>query len=254
MSDPRTAELAPRDYWDDVHAAGPVPSFGQYRPERQLLEFMRSHLKPRPGQRLIELGAGNSAFLAPFARIFGYRPAGLDFSPLGVEMARRNLDGIDSDVREADLFDPPADWINAFDVVLTVGVVEHFPDTANVVRACARYLAPGGRMLTVIPNMRGLPGFLQRRVQHEVYDRHVPLTADQLAEAHQRAGLRVWCSRYLGSFHGGVVNEEGTGQLGHLAYRGLWKISRVLWGIENRTVGLSAGRWHSPWVVCVAQA
>jgi 2-polyprenyl-3-methyl-5-hydroxy-6-metoxy-1,4-benzoquinol methylase len=250
---PRPDDLATRDFWDKVHMEGAVPQFGAYRPERILLEFIETSLHPTPGDRLLEVGAGNSAILPILARQYGYRVAGLDYSPIGVRLARRNLVGINSDVREADLFEPPSDWTNAFQVVASFGVVEHFDDTTSVIRSCARYLADGGTMLTLIPNMRGLPGFLQRRVDHQTYDRHLPLSATQLANAHHRAGLHVIRSEPVASFHGSVVNELNAGPLGHLAYRALWKTSRVLWAFEDRAFALPPSRFASPWIVCVAK-
>ncbi|WP_437830178.1 methyltransferase domain-containing protein [Sorangium sp. So ce1153] len=36
------------------------------------------------------------------------------------------------------------------DAVVSPGVVEHFEDTAGCLRACARYLRPGGPIITEV--------------------------------------------------------------------------------------------------------
>jgi len=64
---------------------------------------------------------------------------GLDDSPLGVEqtLARLRRSGIDGEVRCADLFDPPSEWLGAFDIVSWFGVAEHFRDTSAAISAAA---------------------------------------------------------------------------------------------------------------------
>lgn len=141
-------DIATPEHWEQYwERSKPPRPFGSRRPDRVLRDFMRSQLAPQPGERLVELGAGNSPYLPGFARAFECEVAGVDYSPLGVQMARRNLEAaeVNGDVVQADLFDPPPGWSGSFDVVFTMGVVEHFQPTARVVRACARYLAPGGR-------------------------------------------------------------------------------------------------------------
>lgn len=238
--------LADRAHWDDVWANAPVPD--PTPPDLVLAKYAERHLHPRLGQRLIELGAGNTRYL-PLLAGLGYQVAGLDYSPGGVAMARRNLEaaGVDGDIREADLFDPPGDWLGRFDVVSTFGVAEHFEDTNMAISAFARYLAPGGRMLTVIPNMRGLPGVAQRFLDRDVYEKHVPLTPDQLAAAHERVALEPICATYVVGFNGWVVNGHGWRWR---AWMPALALTRALWALGDP---LRPNRLTSPWVVVVAQ-
>ena len=123
---------------------------------------MTKHLRPARGQHLLEVGAGNSRYLPGFARAFGYEVAGLDYSAVGADLAVMNLrrEGVDGDVAVADLFEPPDRFVGIFDVVFTMGVVEHFTETADVLQACSQYMASRGTMLTIIPNMHGFPDSL----------------------------------------------------------------------------------------------
>jgi len=59
-----------------------------------------------------------------------------------------------------ELFGPPPWMQEMFDIVMSWGVIEHFEDTAGCLQACSRFLKPGGTMITVIPNMCGIPGLL----------------------------------------------------------------------------------------------
>src|SRR5439155_16374620 len=120
-----------------------------------------------------------------FAKYFRFDVCGLDRSSLGCEKARLILarESVDGRVYTADLFSPPEELFDKFDVAISFGVVEHFENTTETLKALRRFLVRGGMMLTVIPNFVGLLGTLQRLVNQSVYDIHVPLDKDDLASA-----------------------------------------------------------------------
>ena len=81
---------------------------------------------------------------------------------------------IEGDIYERDAFDTNSDLLGRFDVVVSLGVVEHFRDTTEPVRAFARYLKPRGLMISTCPNMNGILGLSQKLLNRSVYDCHVP--------------------------------------------------------------------------------
>lgn len=250
-------DIASREHWDATYTRVPgIPDYAGVRPERVLRAFMAEHLLPHPNQRLLELGAGNTAYLPIFRQEFGYRVAGLDYSALGCELARRNLAaaGVEGEIVEADLFEPPEGWRGAFDVVFTMGVAEHFDDTTAVIGAFAQYMAPSGRMLTVIPNMHGLNGVATRRLSRELFDRHVALTPEELAYAHERAGLTVLSATYLAGVNAWVANPGASTAIRRALYAPFLALTRALWAIEDRGLVIRPNRLTSPMVVVVARA
>jgi SAM-dependent methyltransferase len=208
---------------------------------REIQRILAQTLPSVPGSSVLELGCARSAWLPYFARQFGCRVAGLDYSEVGARQAAERLGslGIPGEIRCANLFSPPPDWLGAFDIVIWIGVVEHFEDTTDAVRAAARYLRPGGVLITEIPNLAGLNGWLQRWLNKPVYDIHVPLTADALADAHRRAGLEVISSRYVVPTDFGVIDLAGhpPGFVRTLKDRGLYPLrllSGAVWWLDRR--------------------
>ena len=87
---------------------------------------------------------------------------GLDYSEIGCEEARLILENnnVEGEIVCCDFFSPPESMLNRYDVVISFGVLEHFENTSDCTKAFSRFLRPGGLLLTVIPNMNGIPGLL----------------------------------------------------------------------------------------------
>jgi len=59
-----------------------------------------------------------------------------------------------------------------YDIVFSYGFIEHFHDTKDVIRRHSELLAVEGRLLIVIPNFRGLNGFVQFVFDRKNYHAH----------------------------------------------------------------------------------
>jgi 2-polyprenyl-3-methyl-5-hydroxy-6-metoxy-1,4-benzoquinol methylase len=212
------------------------------------------------GKHLLEVGCARSVWLPYFARQYGLRVAGLDYSEEGCRQSEAILAtaGVPGEVHCADMFAPPESLLGAFDFVFTLGVIEHFTDTASAIAALARFLRPGGTMITVIPNMNGSPGVLQKLSDRAVFDTHVALTTEELRDAHVGAKLQVHRCEYFVATNYYVVNAQH--QQGSMFYPLIRLISGLLgrasmgiWQWERMFGRLSVSRTFSPYVVCVAR-
>lgn len=208
------------------------------------------------GMSLIEVGCGNSGWLPYFAREWGLAVTGIDYSELGVETARAVLarEDIDGDVVRGDMFRPPDGLAGRFDVVVSLGVVEHFSDTVAAMYAVTSFARPGGLVLTEVPNLRGFNGWMMRRLNREVYDRHVAMNAKELARYCEAAGLIECEAHYLLPFNVWMWSTVGLDP------------RRRSTRLKNRLIGLLAriqGRlWRcrlpvmpffAPYIVCTGR-
>jgi len=257
------AEKVGKDYWERIWQPAELP-----RPVEPQRDTLRNHsyyeihralsrLVPAlPGARLIEFGCAQSSWLSYFAKHAAMRVAGIDYAPRGCEKAAAVLarDGVDGEIVQADFMAPPDRLLEAFDVGISFGVAEHFEDTAECLAAFRRFLRPGGTLVTVIPNMAGLAGTLQRWLDREVYDIHVVLDAPALAEAHRRAGLIDVRSEYLVCSNFGMVTlGAGRSPVKRLLRLGLMGVSYALWFVDRSILRVPATRWLSPYIICAAR-
>ena len=203
-----------------------------------------------PGARLIEIGCGGSRWLPYFHRAFGYDVSGIDYTVAGMRLSQSILDkaGVSGRIVQGDLFEPPPDWVEQFDVVVSFGLVEHFENTSQVIFACARYLRPGGQMITLVPTMRGLYGLAYRLFRPAVYRKHIPLCRGTLVRAHADAGLNITYGGYVLGLPGLLTAPASSGLPSRMAFA----ISRFYWRLERSGFGVPPNRFTSPYALCIA--
>ncbi len=263
-------DKAGRQYWNDSWAFSDIPQavnpsdtrLGNYINRRFHRVFTRLFDRSETSSmRLLEVGCAKSAWLPYFAKQFGFSVCGIDYSPIGCEMARKVLqaNAVDAEVVCADIYSPPEGMRGAFDVVVSFGVVEHFDDTAACLSAVSSFLKPGGLLVTNIPNMVGWIGSIQKHVNRPVYDIHQLIDPARLRAAHELAGLEVIeCDYFVCTNFGvnnliGISTNTATGYLKKVLLAILARASMLVWRLENRTGSLPAGRLASPYINCVAR-
>lgn len=260
-------DKAGKQYWDEVWEGQELPS--PVDPRLGTLDnyvnrgfhrlFTRVFSRGNPHvQSLLEIGCARSRWLPYFATEFGFNVSGIDYSETGCSQAVSILNraGVEGRVACANFFSPPPDMVGAFDVVVSFGVVEHFEDTAACLSSFAAFLKPGGVMITVIPNLAGIIGAIQKRLGRTIYVVHVPMDKRTLRGAHQRAGLSVQTCGYFLGINWGVLNfSDWRNYYLRWIARGLQSFaSRFFWLLERMGLRIRPNRLTSPYIVCLAQA
>ena len=59
-----------------------------------------------------------------------------------------------------------------YDLVFSIGLIEHFKDTKAIIKRHLDYLNDNGELLIILPNFRGVNGWLQRKFDKPNYDVH----------------------------------------------------------------------------------
>jgi 2-polyprenyl-3-methyl-5-hydroxy-6-metoxy-1,4-benzoquinol methylase len=166
-------DLTSVEQWDDVWSGEirlRLPSRWMIS-TRNLQNLLRDRV--RPGDRLLEIGCAPGKLLSWAAAELGAEVAGLDYSERGLSTARRLFAALQltadfrcEDLRQATFARGTFDW------VVSYGVIEHFDDPRDVVRAHVDLVKPGGTALMTVPNYRGVYGVLQRYFDVESLHSH----------------------------------------------------------------------------------
>lgn len=261
-----TLDKAGKEYWDRLWANRPVPravepdnpSLDNYS-NRQFHAFFTGLFWGLGKEtRLLEIGCAGSEWLPYFKKQFGFEIEGLDYSEIGCEQARAVLEAeqVDGKIILADFFNPPVEMLGQYDVVVSFGVMEHFQDTVSAVRAAASLVKPGGMLVTVIPNVAGLNGHIQKFLSRSILEKHVPLTRQSLEAAHIGAGLDVFFSNYFLSTNFGVLNVSDVQKnkmLKTQIHLFLTRISKLVWTFEKHVLRLPVLPYFAPYIICVGR-
>ena len=142
-ADPRElakfSDLAHR-WWDTESDFRPLHQINPLR-----LGWIES-LSPLSGKRVVDVGCGGGILSDAMARR-GAQVLGIDLATKALQVAQ--LHAIEAatpriDYREVSAEQLAGESPEAFDVVTCMEMLEHVPDPASVVDACARLVKPGG--------------------------------------------------------------------------------------------------------------
>ncbi|MFO7339494.1 MAG: bifunctional 2-polyprenyl-6-hydroxyphenol methylase/3-demethylubiquinol 3-O-methyltransferase UbiG [Lysobacteraceae bacterium] len=134
------AALANR-WWDPD---GPQRPLHVLNPVR--LEYVRRRV-PLAGRAVLDVGCGGGLLSEALARA-GAQVTAIDLAPELVKVARLHQleSGLQVDYQVKAVEELAAERPGGFDAVTCMEMLEHVPDPAAVIAACARLLRPGGRL------------------------------------------------------------------------------------------------------------
>lgn len=123
--------------------------------------FVDEWLRPKPGQRLLDIGCGTGAVI-PFLPD-DIDLVGVDISAVYIRSAKARH-GHRAALFVGDAADPSLELGGDFDVAYAFGVLHHLPDAlaCSLIAGAIRRLRPGGRLVTIDPTL--FPG--QGRISH----------------------------------------------------------------------------------------
>jgi 2-polyprenyl-3-methyl-5-hydroxy-6-metoxy-1,4-benzoquinol methylase len=246
-----------KNFWD-VSGVHIRPSRGGVRDHvrESLMSAVGSVVEP--SSRWIEIGCASSSFLLDVPTQLDAELDGVDISAAALRTTADDLAklGVKPRLSCHDFATPDPEEVKSYDGVLSFGFVEHFADIASTLVSMAGYVRPGGRIVTVVPNMAGLNGFLQLGLSSDTFLTHHVITPPILRQEMERAGLSVERCEPLMSFNTGVVNlgERRSRKSGRALEAVLVGTSRAVWAAE-RLVGrdLAPRLWRAPYIISVGR-
>ena len=162
------SELASR-WWDPEGEFKPLHLINPLR-----LDFINQHSEGLFDKQVVDIGCGGGILAESMARA-GARVTGLDMAEASLEVAK--LHGLESGIKVDYVCSTAEDFAqnNAgkFDIVTCMEMLEHVPDPASVVMACAKLVKPGGHVFFSTLN-RNIKSYLMGIVGAEYVLKLVP--------------------------------------------------------------------------------
>ena len=262
--------LTEQQYWDQHWEKLKLPVANTLAASsgltRAIVEEFERATASRPPKTVLEIGGAPGGFLAYFASRHGAEIHALDYSEAGCRKTEENfrLLGQPVQVHQQDVFAVGPDFPR-FDLVYSLGLIEHFAETQRIIKAHADLVKPGGLLIL------GVPHFVR------VFWPVLSLFAPRVTQGHNRQALSpsLWTAyeqplgltpirkAYVGGFDiclmHSVIGEEyamGGGRyqvVGRALLAGLRLAFRTRQGIARRMPGVAnACRVEGSWVSAYA--
>jgi 2-polyprenyl-6-hydroxyphenyl methylase/3-demethylubiquinone-9 3-methyltransferase len=182
------SELAHK-WWDPESEFRPLHQINPLR-----LGWIEQCVGPLDGKRIVDVGCGGGILSEAMAR--------KGAQVLGVDLAERSLKVAQLHAMEAGLDNVAYREVAAevlaeeqsgqFDIVTCMEMVEHVPDPAAIVAACAKLVKPGGWVFLSTLN-RNPKSFLFAIVGAEYLLRMLPAGTHEYAKFIRPSELATWC-------------------------------------------------------------
>jgi len=133
-------QLAHR-WWDASSEFKPLHEINPLR-----LEYI-NRIVPLPGKSVLDVGCGGGILSESMAGM-GAQVTGIDLGDKALQVAKLHLleSGKQVDYRKIAVEDLAEQNPGSFDLITCMEMLEHVPDPASTVRACAQLVKPGGHV------------------------------------------------------------------------------------------------------------
>lgn len=173
--------------------------------DRCLSKELSNHLmySNNSSRKAFEVGCAPGKWLAYICRKYGYAPHGIDYSDIGILKTYETFKL--SKVTEPRLVLGDFRELKSkekFDLVYSLGFIEHFKDPEEIFHLHVNLVKPGGLVIIGIPNFQGINKIIQQYLNPEVLEDHnlCIMNRDWLISRAHMEGLTHVSTKYIGSY------------------------------------------------------
>ncbi len=177
-----------------------------------LLDVFDKYLPVNENFHALEIGGAPGQYLIYMHRHFKYHVHSLDYSDIGNRQTVKNLSNVNIEVKvyEKDLFAGNlTEGLPRFDLVYSLGFIEHFENVTEVVKKHIDLLKPGGILLLGVPNLRGIYRWFLKQTAPEHLSIHnlETMKIENWERFERELGFKPIFRNYIGGFEPLVMKK-----------------------------------------------
>jgi SAM-dependent methyltransferase len=250
IQDDQVAPLTDAAFWDAHWKGRQLPIAVDERLaspyQREILGVFRRVLPSGPQFSTVEIGGAPGGYLAYIARTFGHQVHAIDISPVGCRMLEENfrLLEIPVSVYCLDALNGDLSGLPRYDVVYSLGLIEHFDDPTPMVRKHVELAKPGGLVVIGLPSFLGINRPIIKLTRPELFGTHNLRTMDiRTWETFEKAiGLEVVFRGYVGGWEPRIYAVRRPGLFTRPANAPIWAAAKVM-DLLRPLRGLNSRAW-----------
>ncbi len=194
-TDTRNVDQAEIDKFDQLASRWWDPK-SEFRPLHEINPLRLgwiNKLAPLPGKKVIDIGCGGG-ILSESMAVLGADVTGIDMAPTPLQVARLHLkeSGLQVDYQQITAERMADKYAGEFDIVTCMEMLEHVPDPASVLKACAQLVKPGGMVFLSTIN-RNPKSFIMAILGAEYVLKLLPKGTHEYAKFIRPSELASWC-------------------------------------------------------------
>jgi SAM-dependent methyltransferase len=254
------AALTDPEFWDRYWKGQKLPIVVEERRatpyQREILAVFRRFVPQGAGKTTVEIGGAPGGYLAWLVNTFQHDAYAIDISPVGCRMLEENFRALDLPIHVycMDALTGDLSGIPRFDVVYSLGLIEHFSDPTPMMRRHVELAKPGGLVIVGMPNFLGVSKAIIKMTRPELFDTHNLGTMDIRSwQSFEKAiGVDVLFRGYIGGWEPRIyaARRAGAAQLLNRPIQAAAKamdLMRPLRGLNNRAwSGYAMGVYRTP--------
>lgn len=240
-------EYTSRSYWENYYAQSKVNK-NQIIKIGSNFDFFWDQLInscDHQPKSIIEIGAYPGRYIAYLAAKYGLAASALDYNSdiLKFREAFAAMDVINYEIIQTDFLTniPQKKW----DIVISIGFIEHFGDYNKVLDKHLDYLAEGGAMIIMIPNKRFLRKWYGKLVDKKNLEIHnlKCMKLSVFKEFASRNNLNIQYLNYEGGFPFNVHQPLVFWQ------KIIYKLTRLIFINLNKVLKKHPSKWWSGTII-----
>lgn len=248
--------LVSKDFWEKPLSESPFMRYlgiEKYLAMNKKFDKLFKKILKKGNKKILEIGCTPAKRLIYFAKEFGYKVYGIDYVERGVEISKENLSiaGVEGTILCEDVFQTSFED-ESFDIVYSMGLIEHFESPAEIIDIHIKLLKRGGTLIITIPNFKDSLYFTLSRIlgeEKKLSETHNLSIMDKkrLNELLQHRGIKILMLDYFGPID--ITMVLGGTKVKPVSY---------LMHIINQFLGYSTffipkSRYFSPHLVLIAK-
>ena len=201
------------NYWEDNNVqVSEIKRSIRRSSVNSILDVFDKYLPVNSSFHILEIGGSPGRYLIYMAKKFKYHVHSLDYSKIGNEQTIKNMNAADIPIKvyERDLFSENFNKdMQLFDIVYSLGFVEHFEELNIVVKKHTELLKPGGILLLGVPNLGGIYSFFLKKTapQHLAIHNLNSMNINNWKKFENELNLIPWFKGYIGGFEPKVMQK-----------------------------------------------
>lgn len=203
-SKPQDEKTTP-EFWDSKWGSGAaVVERGDNFVVDSILDFFDEHVSAYRNGKALEIGGAPGRYLGRLTIDHELQANAIDYSPVGCEKLKSNFKNLNRriEVIERNVLEVDANPEEKYDVVFSLGLIEHFEPVDEIIERHVQYLSDDGILILGVPNCRGIYHWFWKTLSPDLLSKHVLSTMEKKRwfDWEKKFGLKATQISYVGGF------------------------------------------------------